>query len=65
MEMKIETEHYVLMADRFAVYGHTVLLSLGLHLFPGELAFNSTTQVGSIIIIGNATRFGVQLLGLV
>ena len=63
METKMETEHYVLTADSHDGLSCTVLLSLGLRLVPGELAFNH--KVGSIIIIGNVTRYGVQLLGLV
>ena len=62
----METDHYVLTADSHDGLTCTVLLSLGLCLFPGELAFNHMyVQVGSIVIIGNATRFGVQLLGFV
>ena len=63
--VKMETEHYVLTADGHDGLSCTVLLALGLRLFPGELPMPSTIQVGSIIIIGNATRFGVKLLGLV
>ena len=63
-ETKIEIENYVLTADSHDGLPCTVLLSLRLRWFPGELA-NSTIQFDPIIIIGNATRFGVQLLGLV
>ena len=60
----MEIEHHVLTADSHDCLPCTVLLLLRLRLFPVELA-NSAIQVGPIIIIGNATRFGVQLLGLV
>ena len=38
----METEHYVMTAEVQTADGlpYTVLLSLGLRLFPGELAFN-------------------------
>ena len=65
METKMETEHNVLTADTHDGLSCTVLLSLGLRLFLGELAFSRTSRLGSIIIIGNVTCFGVQLLGLV
>ena len=40
----METEHYVLTADRHDGLPCTVLLSLKLRLFPGELAFNHTSR---------------------
>ena len=59
----METEYYVLNADSHNDLPCTVLLflSLGLRLFPGELAFKHTSQLDN----HNATCFGVQLLGLV
>ena len=47
METKMETEHYVLTADRHNGLPCTVRsyqLSLRLRLFPGELAFNHTSR---------------------
>ena len=41
----METEHYLLAADSHDGLLYTVLLSLGLRLFPGELAFNHTSQL--------------------
>ena len=43
-ETKMETEHSVLTADSHDGLPCTVLLSLRLRLFPGELAFNHTNQ---------------------
>ena len=60
METKMEAEHFVLTADGLRC---TLLLSLGLRLFPGESAFNHTSRPDHHN--RNATRFGVQLLGLV
>ena len=40
----METEHNVLTADGHDGLSCTVLLVLGLRLFPGELAFNHTSQ---------------------
>ena len=40
----METEHYLLTADIHDGLSCTVLLSLGLRLFPGDLAFNHTSQ---------------------
>ena len=51
METKMETEHYVQTADSHDGVRYsctvpcTVLLSLGLRLFPGELAFNHTSRL--------------------
>ena len=45
MESKIETEHYLLTADSYDGLPYTVLLSLRLRLFPGELAFNHTSRL--------------------
>ena len=45
METELETEYYVLTADIHDGLSYTVLLSLGLRLFPGELAFNHTSRL--------------------
>ena len=45
METELETEYYVLTADIHDGLPCTVLLSLGLRLFPGELAFNHTSRL--------------------
>ena len=45
METKMETEHYVLTADGHDGLSCTVLLALGLRLFPGELAFKHTSRL--------------------
>ena len=45
METKMETEHYVLNADSHDGLPCTVLLALGLRLFPGQLAFNHTSRL--------------------
>ena len=44
METKMETEHFVLTADSHDGLLCTALLSFGLRLFPGELAFNHTSR---------------------
>ena len=41
----METEHYVLTADSHDGLQCMLLLSLGLRLFPGELAFNHTCRL--------------------
>ena len=41
----METEHYVLTADSHDGLPCMLLLSLGLRLFPGELAFNHTSRL--------------------
>ena len=41
----METEHYLLTADIHDGLSCTVLLSLGLRLFPGDLVFNHTSQL--------------------
>ena len=63
MEAKMVTEHYMLTATSHDGLPCTVLLSLGLRLFSGELAFNHTSRLDN----HNRQRpcFGVQLLGLV
>ena len=45
MEKKMETEYYVLNADSHDGLPCTVLISLGLRLFPGELAYNHTSRL--------------------
>ena len=44
-EAKMETEHYVLTTDGHDGLSCTVLLALGLRLFPSELAFNHTSRL--------------------
>ena len=41
----METEHYVLTADGHNGLSSTVILALGLRLFPGELAFNHVSRL--------------------
>ena len=41
----METEHYVLTANSHDGLPCMLLLSLGLHLLPGELAFNHTSRL--------------------
>ena len=41
----MEIEHNVLTADGHDGLSCTVLLTLGLRLFPGELAFNHTSRL--------------------
>ena len=41
----METEHYVLTADGHDGLSCTVILALGLRLFPGELAFNHASRL--------------------
>ena len=41
----METEHYVLTVDIHDGLLCMLLLSLGLRLFPGELAFNHTSRL--------------------
>ena len=65
METEIETEHYVLTADSqwFVVY--LSLIAGGGGVFtPGWISLQPYLQVGSIIIIGSVTSFGVKPLGL-
>ena len=45
METKMETKHFVLTADSHDGLPCTALLSLGLRLFPDELAFNHTSRL--------------------
>ena len=45
METKMEAEHFVLIVDSHDGLPCTALLSLGLRLFPGELAFNHTRRL--------------------
>ena len=45
MKTELETEYYVLTADIHDGLSYTVLLSLGLRLFPGELAFNHASRL--------------------
>ena len=45
METELETEYYMLTADIHDGLPCTVLSSLGLRLFPGELAFNHTSRL--------------------
>ena len=47
METKMETEYYVLNADSHDGLPCTVLISLGLRLFPGELAFNHISRLNN------------------
>ena len=56
----METEHYLLTAaDIHDGLSCTVLFLLRLRLFPGDFAFNHTSQLDN----HNRQRFGVQLLG--
>ena len=66
METKMETEHFVLTADsRHDGLPCTALLSLGLRLFPDELAFNHTSRPDHHNRQRHsAIRFEVQLLDL-